>query len=115
LRFFPAHFPELPFVAFACNSWLLDAQLENMLAPSSNLVRFLRQMYLVPVPSDEMEALEWVFDAVPADVARAPRCTTLRRAVLDRVSAGGHLCAGGGFLLPEDLEAWGWDVYRAGA
>jgi hypothetical protein len=112
LQFFPTHFPELHFVAFACDSWLLDAQLEELLPPYSNLVRFLRLMYLVPVGSDGTEALEWVFDGVPADLAKTPRDTTLRRAALDHVSAGGHLRAGGGFLLLEDLDAWGRDVYR---
>ena len=112
LRFFPSHFPELPFVAFTCDSWLLDAQLEKLLPPSSNLVRFLRQLYLVPVASDGTEALEWVFDGVPADLASAPRDTALRRAVLDHISAGRHLRAGAGFLLLDDVEAWGQDIYR---
>lgn len=112
LRFFPTHMPERPFVAFACDSWLLDAQLDELLPPSSNLVRFLRQLYLVPASGDGEAALDWAFDGVPTDLARAPRDTALRRALLDHLQQGGHMRAGGGFLLPADLPAWGTDIYR---
>ncbi len=113
LQFFPAHFPERPVLAFACDSWLLDAQLEELLPSSSNVVRFLRQLYLVPLVGDGMAALDWVFDGVPADLTLAPRDTTLRRALVDHVLGGGHLRVGGGFLLPQDLSVWGTDTYRS--
>jgi hypothetical protein len=112
LRFFPACFPAQRFVAFACSSWLLDDQLEDLLPPSSNLVRFLRQMYLLPAAGDGRSALEWVFGGVPADLRQAPRDTTLRRALLDHVLGGGHLRGGSCFLLPADLPRWGADTYR---
>lgn len=112
LRFFPAHFPAHPFVAFACESWLLDDQIGALLSPTSNLVRFQRQFYLLPVDGTDDETLDWVFDGVPDDLAAAPRDTSLRRAVLDHLGDGGHFHSGGCFLLPEDLPAWGADVYR---
>lgn len=112
LRFFPACFPAQRFVAFSCDSWLLDAQLEDLLPPSSNLVRFLRQMYLLPVADDGHAALEWVFGDVPTDLRQAPRDTTLRRALLDHVLGGGRLRGGACFLLPADLPRWGADTYR---
>src|SRR5438105_6626075 len=112
LRFFPACFPEVPFVAFSCTSWLLDAQLEKLLPPSSNLVRFLRQMYLLPMVGDGREAFNYVFDGVPADLRKAPRDSALRRALLDHVLGGGHLRGGNCFLLPEDLPRWGSNIYR---
>lgn len=112
LRFFPEHFPHLPFKAFACDSWLLDTQLEEWLPASSNLVRFLRQFYLVPVVSSGLAAFDYVFDGIPPDLRKAPRDTTLRRVLLDHVLAGDHLRGGGGFLLTEDVAAWGTDVYR---
>lgn len=114
LAFFPSHFPDRPFVAFACESWLLDAQLEALLPASSNIVRFLRQLYLVPSTGNPESALEWVFDGMLANLAHAPRDTTLRRAVLDHLAAGGTLRGAGGFVLPEDVPGWGADVYRRG-
>lgn len=112
LRFFSEHFPELPFKVFACDSWLLDTQLEEWLPESSNLVRFQRQFYLLPVVSNGLAAFDYVFDGVPPDLRKAPRDSALRRGILDHVLAGGRLRGGGGFLLPQDVPAWGTDVYR---
>jgi hypothetical protein len=111
LEFFPRHYPDQPFRAFACESWLLDPQLETLLPPTSNLVRFQQQMYLLPIPSDGAEAFTWVFGHIPADLRQAPRATRLQRAILDHTLAGGHMHAGGCFLLPED-QRWGKHVYR---
>jgi hypothetical protein len=112
LEFFPLHFPERQFVAFACESWLLDAQLEQMLPASSNLVRFQRQMYLIPVVGNQADVLDWVFDGAYSNPAQAPRDTALRRAVLDHLRRGGRLHGGGCFLLFADLPAWGTAGYR---
>lgn len=111
LAFFPRHFPDQPFKAFVCESWLLDPQLQALLPPRSNLARFQREVYLVPLPSDGTDAFHWVFGGVPADLRRAPRTTTLQRAILDHTLAGGHMRTGGCFLLPADLR-WGEQVYQ---
>jgi hypothetical protein len=112
LQFFSACFPELPVVAFSCNSWLLDAQLEGLLPPTSNLARFQRQVYLLPVDGDGSGVFQFVFDGMPADLRQAPRDTALRRALLDHLIGGGRLRGGICFLLPDDLPRWGTDTYR---
>jgi len=112
VSFFPAHFPDRPFRAFACYSWLLDAQLEELLPETSNIVRFLRQMYLIPVVDNGSAPFFFAFDEAPTDLRLAPRDTTLRRVLVDHVLGGGRWRGGGCFLLPEDLPAWGTDIYR---
>jgi hypothetical protein len=111
LAFFPRHFPDRPFTGFACSSWLLDPRFETLLPPSSNIVRFQREVYLLPSRADGRNTLARVFGAVPDDLTTAPRDTALRRAILNHLLAGGHLSAGRCFLLPEDLR-WGEQVYR---
>ena len=113
LEFVPRHFPDRPFAGFCCSSWILDAQLEELLPPTSNLVRFQHEVYLFPVLSNDRALLNAAFGGVPADLTEAPRDTTLRRALADRLLGGGHLRAraGGCFLLPEDFD-WGTQVYR---
>lgn len=111
LDFFPRHFPDQPFNAFACSSWLLDLQFEALLPPSSNIVRFQQEVYLLPGNSDGRNTLVRVFGHVPDHPARAPRDTTLRRAIVDHLANGGHLRGGRCFLLREDLR-WGEQVYR---
>ena len=111
LRFFPRHFPERRFVAFTCSSWLLDPQFEALLPPSSNIVRFLQEMYLLPGRSGNGGVLERVFGDSGIDLRQAPRDTTLRRVVLNHLLAGGHFRGGGSVLFPVDLD-WGAQVYR---
>jgi hypothetical protein len=113
MEFFPRHFPERPFVAFTCGSWVLDGQLEELLPPTSNMVRFQREVHLFPLGLSPRNLLRQAFDGVPEDLEKAPRDTALQRAVLDHLDAGKQLSpvGGGCFLLPEDLE-WGAEVYR---
>lgn len=111
LRFFPRYFPDRSFRAFCCGSWFLDSQFEKMLRPDSNIVRFQKEVYLFPILSTEQSALERVFGEVPEDLTRCPKDTSLRRAIIDHLLAGGHLRGGGCFLLPKDLS-WGKQVYR---
>lgn len=113
VEFFPRHFPERPFVGFCCESWLLDSQLEGLLPASSNMVRFQRDVYLLPMDMGTDELFRTVFHGKPDDLSKAPRDTGLQRALADRLERGEPVeqKAGGCFLLPEDLD-WGAEVYR---
>ncbi|MCG3148636.1 MAG: hypothetical protein PCFJNLEI_02081 [Verrucomicrobiae bacterium] len=106
VEFLPKHLPTpAPPVAFYCCSWFLDPQYAQILPANSNIVRFLREFYLYPVPSDDREAFRRVFGEVPRDLATAPRDTALRRAMLDFKLAGGQLRYCAGFKL---LAGWRW-------
>ncbi len=113
MEFFPRYFPERPFKAFYCGTWLLDTQLEAWLPPTANLVRFLQEFYLCPGGNPPESMLRTVLGDVPEDLSLAPRKTTLQRAILDHLSGGNRMvaCAGRGTLFPEDFE-WGMQVYR---
>jgi len=113
-RFFPAHFPAFQAKAYVCGSWLLDPQLEMALKPESNLVRFLKEVYLFPLPgATGRQIFERVFGQAEVDPATAPRDTSLRRAVLAHVERGGVWRSGGCVLFPEEVAGWGRQVYRA--
>jgi 8-oxo-dGTP pyrophosphatase MutT (NUDIX family) len=116
LEFFPRHLPEQRFVAFICSSWLLDPQLDGPLPAQSNIVRFQRQVYLLPSPSGGGSTLERVFGSAEVDLSIAPRDTTLRRAVIGIVERGGHIRSGRCAIFPEELRAGGWggERYRRG-
>jgi GNAT-like C-terminal domain/N-acyltransferase N-terminal domain len=115
LEFFPRHFPDRPFVGFVCGSWILDAQFQQLLPASSNLVRFQREVYLFPGRSGSGTTIRTVFGRglTLEDLPRFPRETTMQRAFAGHLAAGGHFRGGGCFLLKEDL-AWGRQVYRRG-
>lgn len=76
-----------------CSSWLLDPTLAEVLPEDSNIVRFQRRFRLDPdwaVPADEA-IVEFVFRRVHTPVDELPPATTtLERAIVDRLAAGGH-------------------------
>lgn len=94
--FFAEHFADYPARDLHCSSWLLDPQLVEVLSPTSNMVAFQRRWRLVgePKPADAA-TIYFVFRrrAAPGtelDLAGLPRQTTLERAILDHLDAGGH-------------------------
>lgn len=76
-----------------CSSWLLDPTLAEVLPGDSNIVRFQRRFHLDPDwarPGDE-SIVEFVFRRVHTPVDELPPATTtLERAIVDRLAAGGH-------------------------
>jgi hypothetical protein len=112
MEFFPQHFPDRPFTAFQCGSWLLDCQLGPLLPAESNIRRLQEEVYLHPLPGAGDDALlDRVFGRRYDDIRQAPRDTGLRRGVVDHILAGGHFHAGGCLLWPQDVD-WGRKVYR---
>ncbi|HRU06105.1 MAG TPA: acyltransferase domain-containing protein [Candidatus Brocadiia bacterium] len=112
--FFPRYFPDRPFRAFACASWMFNTQLVEMLGPEANMPRWQREVYLFPTESDGTAGVYFVFGVRKLDVSTAPRDTRLRRAMVDKLASGGKLRSGGMFLLREDLGRFGGQVYRRG-
>jgi len=110
--FFLRHFPERPpAVAFVCGTWFFDAQYQQLLPPTSNIVRFQREFYLHPLLSRDIEPFWRVFGGMPEDLSTAPRDTALRRAMLDFKAAGGLLRSAAGFCLIDGME-WGTGRYQ---
>ncbi|MFC4242502.1 acyltransferase domain-containing protein [Gryllotalpicola reticulitermitis] len=90
--FFAEHFPDYPTQSFHCGSWLLDPQLADVLKPDSNMVRFQQRWTLDrELGSGDGDAIFFVFRRRgDVDHAALPRNTSLQRAILDKIDAGGH-------------------------
>ncbi|MDH2444084.1 acyltransferase domain-containing protein [Amnibacterium sp. CER49] len=90
--FFAEHFSDRPADRFHCSSWLLDPQLAEVLDPESNMVRFQQRWTLEGEGTvADADAIYFVFrKRGEVDRATLPRDTTLQRAILDRLDAGGH-------------------------
>ena len=111
LAFFPRYFADKPFTGFACGSWILNPELEHIYRPDSNMVLWQRELYLFPA-SGGRGSIYFTFGRDDVDFATAPRDTSLRRALLDHLAAGGRFLGGGMFVLQEDFEQFGSQVYR---
>lgn len=93
--FFPRHFPDEPYTAFSCGSWLLDPQLQDYLPEDSNIARFQRRFELEPYEEPEgldcdVEVLRFVFRTLTTPLDRLPGHTVLQRAIVDHLTAGRH-------------------------
>ncbi|GAA3413233.1 acyltransferase domain-containing protein [Paenibacillus hodogayensis] len=104
--FFEKHFPETPFAAMYCATWLLSPQWQQLLPAESNIAQFRHDYHPFPLEGDDGQMFERVFGAKPADLAIAPRDTLLRRVVLDRLSAGGVIHSGAGIILKEEANGY---------
>lgn len=74
-----------------CTSWLLDPQLADYLSADSNIVRFQRRFELVDEGEEaDDDVLRFVFSTLDPDLDRLPQRTTLERALVAHMRAGGH-------------------------
>ena len=110
--FFARYSPERPIKASFCHTWFFTPQLQQLLPPESNVVRFQREFYLFPFAGGPGFLWTFVFGEKITDPAAAPRDTSLRRAVLDWLAAGKELfdLPGVAFHAP---EGWGSQPYMS--
>jgi len=113
MDFFPRYFPERPFKAFVCSSWIFNTQWLDFLPPTSNLLAFQRQGYLFPLPSDGTSPLYFLFGNRLIDLDHVPQDTTLRRAVIQQLRNKQRLRHGGFLILPDDVLMFGQTPYRS--
>jgi hypothetical protein len=90
--FFGRHFPADDSAYGVCTSWLLDPQLRAYLPADSNILRFQQRFQLDDDWSftDDASIVEFVFRRAGTPPDELPRRTTLERAVVDHIRAGGH-------------------------
>ncbi|MEU0739652.1 acyltransferase domain-containing protein [Streptomyces sp. NPDC006134] len=99
-EFFARHFPEEPYRAAMCHSWLLDPQLRKYLDPESNIVRFQQRFRVAheDTEPDDTVPVRFVFGNPGLPVEGLPRRTSVERAVGDHLRAGGHWYIGHGWF-----------------
>jgi hypothetical protein len=74
----------------SCHSWLLDPALADVLPADSNIVRFQRRFELTSEGEDgNADVLRFVFHTSDPDLEKLTPQTTLERALLERMRAGG--------------------------
>ena len=98
--FAAAYFPEYRYRAFTCNSWLMDPQLETLLGPDTNIVRFSRRFTRLTRKSDGNAVFYFIFlksGAVPPETL--PENTRLQRALKAHYLAGRRIHESYGFFF----------------
>jgi hypothetical protein len=108
--FFARHAADRPFKASYCHTWFFTPQLQSILPPESNIVRFQREFYLFPFRGGPGFLWDYVFGSKYPDPATAPRDTSLRRAALDWLAQGGEFFDLPGVMF-HDPDSWGIQPY----
>ena len=95
-------YPEQPFKAFHCRTWLLAPQLRTILNPESNILSFQNRFIRYPYRSDGTECISFLYSTlpdVPKDWNDLPEDTSLQRAVKAIYLAGGYIHEGEGIFF----------------
>lgn len=110
--FFAEQFPQQPVKALFCHTWFFTPQLQQILPPHSNIVRFQREFYLYPFPGGPGFLWGFVFGEKHTSLADAPRDTFLRARVIEWLEQGHELfdLPGVAFHGPEE---WGTQPYMS--
>ena len=113
-EFFRTYCPEENVRAVTCASWIFSNLLEEILPEDANLNHFLREIYLEPRSASGFDGLWFVFlERGAIDPATARRDTSLQRRILSFLEGGGRWRHGGMFILLDDLDRYGSNIYRA--
>lgn len=105
-QFFTEHStPETLPAAIVCSSWIFNPNLPEILHPDSNLVRLLKRVHPVPRASKPTDGLWFISLHEGAfELLKAPRKTSLQKAVLKYIENGGRWRIGGMFLAWDEIE-----------
>jgi len=102
-EFFQKYLHKAKHVGFVCTSWLLDPNMPKILPAESNIVKFQKEFYLMPVLSDDNQTFGCVFGSKPEDLTTASRDTSLRRAILDHILSGNNMHGAAGFIPADEI------------
>ncbi len=95
-------YPDMPYKAFYCLSWLMSEELKQILKPTSNILGFQKDFVKTPCKSCGTPVFSFVFNmaaAIPEDLDALPENTSLQRGVKKLYQEGGYLHEGAGFFL----------------
>lgn len=94
-------YPDYPYKAFVCSSWLMSRSLRNLLKPTSNILAFQDTFTLFPYPAYGTGVFSFVFpeQGIPDDYNTLPEHTSLQRAVKKTYLEGGAILEFSGFFF----------------
>ncbi len=91
-------FPEYADKTVYCHTWLLSAQLKEMLAESSNILQFQAMFDIEPEGYPGNDMLVWVFKNPDLPKEEYPENTSLQRKLKKFLLEGRQFCNGRGYL-----------------
>lgn len=84
-------------------TWLLDPELRNILDPESNILKWANDATLIPTCYEGSNIGRFVFGMKEIDLKTAPRDTSLRRKILERMEQGAIFKDHAGIIMAEKI------------
>ena len=97
--FYARHFPAAKIKAFTCCSWLLSPDIDVLLPPNSNIIRFKKDFTVYDVSDSDGDVLDYVYERRYDKMEDLPEDTSLRRALKKSLLSGGRIRAASGAIL----------------
>ena len=99
--FLKEYYPEFHYKAFACESWLMDPQLDEMLGEDTNIVKFSKRFHRLTRKSDGRGVFDFVFriEDEEIDIQNLPEHTTLERKLKQHYLEGKAIYGCDGFFF----------------
>ena len=92
-------FPERASKGLVCSSWLLSADLDEMLPSESKILGFSHLFLRTPTKSNGLELMEFVFPGHEGPPETLPGTTSLQRKIKARMLSGGFVLAAAGIFI----------------
>lgn len=89
-EFAAKHYPDFEYKAFACHSWLIDPQLDEILSDESNIVKFRRRFQSLTHKSKGEDVFNFIFNKpnMDFDIYDLPEDSSLQRALKKHYLSG---------------------------
>ncbi len=99
LRLHRIMFPDRDFKAIGCISWLLSAELTELLREDSNILAFANRYMRIPVKADGRPPFPFLFPVTVEKYEDLAESTSLQRRVKELYLSGGSLLMTAGLIL----------------
>lgn len=77
--FFKVYYPEFKDVSYSCSSWLLSSDLDNVLPPTSNIIKFKCLFNIISESYPNTGFIKWIYKGEYSNLVDLPEDTTLQR------------------------------------
>ncbi len=96
--FFSKYYPEFTNVEYRCHSWLLSSDLDVLLPPSSNIIKFKSMFRIISESNGGTGFLTWIYKRKYEDFNDLPEDTTLQRNLKRHLLSGKSISTAYGIL-----------------
>ena len=96
--FFNTYYPEFNDVDYRCSSWLLSSDLDNVLPPTSNIIKFKNLFNITSENYNSNGFIKWIYKGDYSNLTDLPEDTTLQRNLKTYLLEGNSVSVAAGFI-----------------